>query len=83
MYRSYFVIYRKTVDKERERNRRPSVGAGFGARVADPLEAPVLGSLAGAIDLLEMEMAGVVASGGVAGDGGFPSLAAPFSDRDR
>jgi hypothetical protein len=83
MYRSYFVIYRKTVDKERERNRRPSVGAGFGAGVADPLEAPVLGSFAGAIDLLEMEMAGVVASGGVAGDGGFPSLAAPFSDRNR
>jgi hypothetical protein len=43
-----------------------------------------MGSFAGAIDSLEMEMTDAVTSGGVAGDGGnFPSLAAPLSDRDR
>jgi hypothetical protein len=31
------------------------------------VEAPVLGSFAGAIDLLEMEMIAVMTSGGVAG----------------
>jgi hypothetical protein len=52
--------------------------------VVDPLEAPVLGSFAGAIDSLEMEMADAVTSGGVAGDGGsFLSLAAPLSDQDQ
>jgi hypothetical protein len=78
------MIYRKTIEKERERKHRPSVGAGFGAGVVDPLEAPVLESFAGAINTLEMEMADAVTSGGVAGDGGsFPSLVAPLSDRDR
>jgi hypothetical protein len=78
------MIYRKTIERERERKYRPSVGAGFGAGVVDPLEAPVLGSFAGAINALEMEMADAVTSSGVAGDGGsFPSLAAPLSDRDR
>jgi hypothetical protein len=46
------------------------VGAGFGAGVADPLEVPVLGLFAGAIDLVETEVASAVASGGVAGVGG-------------
>jgi hypothetical protein len=50
----------------------------------DPLEAPVLGSFAGAINSLEMEMADAVTSSGVASDGSsFPSLVAPLSDRDR
>jgi hypothetical protein len=60
------------------------VGAGFGAGVADPLEAPVLGSFAGAIDSLETEMAGAVVSGGVVGVGGTSRRwQRPFFDRVR
>jgi hypothetical protein len=51
----------------RVRKRRPSrAGAGFGAGVAVSLEAPVLESFVGAIDSVETEVVGAVASGGVA-----------------
>jgi hypothetical protein len=73
----FLITFYWNQEGQRGRSHRPSVGA-VGAGVADPLEALVLESFAGAID--SVEKVGAVSSGWRCWHRwGFPSLAAPLS----